>query len=154
MTIHFAVTFQTDTFLDVHDVVKINGYATSSLDVKLVSFRNSPSLHCYVFKSMGCLANNPIPSHDTMEYDVYRSLALNLVIDCGTCLYGEKIDVNLIMQNEGCSSCFFIVSENEWFNSTITVGSYRIYYYLSSFIIKCIIIYNLFIILIIYSSSL
>lgn len=114
------ITYKTDTLLDVFDSV-IFATSKSKLVLKLASFRNAPQLRCYIYKSNQNFLFKSEQDNYSDEFNAYRSLALNTVIDCGTCLLGDKIKLYLIINNEGSTGTFFIMDEEEWFCKNIVV---------------------------------
>lgn len=124
MCITFQVIFQTDVICDIQDNVTFHSPYGDVENVLLHCYCESPCLRIYVFKNVTNFTTKPLPDSPSLSYDVSRSAALNSVVDFGTCLLGSVMDVTLIMQNEGNTGTFFVMTENEWFNTTIKVSIY------------------------------
>lgn len=121
MTGYILIQFRSNVLLDLQDSITIRTGGCEDIEIRLACFRNAPSLRAFVLKSVGQCYNMPDPANFDNEFDIHRSHALNSVIDCGSCFLGNNIEVSLVMRNEGSMGKFFIMTEDEWFKSEISL---------------------------------
>lgn len=117
----FSVKYYTDIYKDTQEIMTFNTYVGCDVEVQLISTRRSPKLTAFVFKSFKHFTQKCNPLEELDDHDQGRALALNSTIDCGSCLLGNKLNLNLILKNEGNNGRFFIINEDDWYLADITV---------------------------------
>lgn len=119
MSVEFLVEYKTNTYLDVTETMVFDTLDGDLLEVKLISYRNAPDLLIFMYRDSNILKTKPVKKEE--EYDLERMNAVNTNIDCGFCLLGSKINLELILFNEGGRGEFFILTEEEWLKKDIKV---------------------------------
>ncbi|KAF2903634.1 hypothetical protein ILUMI_02541 [Ignelater luminosus] len=119
----FSVKYCTDIYKDVQEIVIFNTYTGCDVEVQLISTRKPPKLTAFVFKSFKHFTQKFTPIEELDAHDQGRALALNSTIDCGSCLLGTKLNLNLILKNEGNYGRFFILTEDDWYLADVTAIS-------------------------------
>ncbi|XP_025836193.1 uncharacterized protein LOC108733558 isoform X2 [Agrilus planipennis] len=113
----FKVSFKTDTYQDERRTITFRTCKGCDVTINLISFRNSPVLHAYVYRLLDDYYNRTGSSSSLQQnFNAARAAALNSTIDCGSCLLGTGLFLNVILHNEGESGSFFLMSEQDWYN--------------------------------------
>ncbi|KAF5296355.1 hypothetical protein FQR65_LT10247 [Abscondita terminalis] len=121
MCVVFSVKYHPEIYKDVEDKVTINTFNGEDVVVTLKSYRTPPKLIAFIHRnSEHFIANNQTGCECLIEYSEERQLALNSSIDCGGCLVGSKVNINVLIKNKGSDGKFFILSEDEWYFSEVT----------------------------------
>lgn len=121
MYAEFSVKYTTNLYRDVDDTVVLASNNGQLITINLKSRRDVPVLRVYTLKNIRTLTETAIPSESTELFDNTRASALNFTIDCGSCLLGNQINLNLILKNEGARARFFFITEEEWYFGDVNV---------------------------------
>lgn len=121
MFVLFSVKYKTNIYRDVEEELSFSTFSGLDVTVLLKSKRSPPELTIFIFKGIDHFLTKQ--GYQKLLYNCCESkrLALNSTIDCGSCLIGDELILNLIIRNQGSDGIFFILSEAEWYSSKISV---------------------------------
>lgn len=122
----FTVTFKIDIFENRQETISFRSQSASETTVNLICFCNPPNLKIYVYKDL-CRFVEKMDAMSISSFKMDRNFALNSTIDCGSCFIGNIQTTTLVLRNEGSAGKFFLVTEEDWYSSTVQVN-YIIYF--------------------------